>query len=113
MAQIDTKTGRRHSNTLLPGNCVATQVASTKRAILERGAPGGTMKFDVYGRFQVEVRREDDNWVAYQIALGKRTRVTHFAIPQEIQTAAEIARYLDDLYHEAARPGQSVSVVAE
>jgi hypothetical protein len=41
------------------------------------------------------------------------TRITHLAIPQEIQTSAEIARYLDDLYHEAARPGQSVSVVAE
>lgn len=71
------------------------------------------MKFDVYGRFQVEVCREGDSWVAYQIALGKRTRITHLAIPQEIQTSVEIARYLDDLYHEAARPGQSVSVVAE
>jgi len=71
------------------------------------------MKFDVYGRFQIEVRREDDSWVAYQIALGKRTKITSFAIPQEIQTSAEIARYLDDLYHEAARAGQSISVVAE
>lgn len=71
------------------------------------------MKFDVYGRFQIEVRRENHNWVAYHIALGKRTKVTNFAIPQEIQTSAEIARYLDDLYHEAARPGQSISVVSE
>jgi hypothetical protein len=71
------------------------------------------MKFDVYGRFQVEVCREDDSWVAYQVTLGKRMRISHLAIPQEIQTSAEIARYLDDLYHEAARPGQSVSVVAE
>ena len=71
------------------------------------------MKFDVYGRFQIEVRREDDSWVAYQIALGKRTKITSFAIPQEIQTSAEIARYLDDLYHEAARPDQIISVVAE
>lgn len=71
------------------------------------------MKFDVYGRFQIEVRREGDTWVAYQIALGKRTKMTNFAIPQDIQTSMEIARYLDDLYHEAARPGQSVSVVVE
>jgi hypothetical protein len=71
------------------------------------------MKFDVYGRFQIEVRREDDHRVAYHIALGKRTRVTNLVIPQEIQTSAEIARYLDDLYHEAARPGQSISVVAD
>jgi hypothetical protein len=71
------------------------------------------MKFDVYGRFEIEVRREENRWVAYQIALGKRTKVTAFAIPDDIQTSAQIARYLDDLYHEVARPGQSVSVVAE
>lgn len=71
------------------------------------------MKFDVYGRFHIEVRREDNSWVAYQITLGKRTKVTTFAIPEEIQTSAEMARYLDDVYHEVARPGQSVSVVAE
>lgn len=47
---------------------------------------------------------------AYRTALGKRTRVMSFAIPQEVQVCAEIARYLDDSYHEAARPGQSVSV---
>jgi hypothetical protein len=71
------------------------------------------MKFDVYGRFQLEVRREGDHWAAYQLALGKRTKVSDLAIPREIRTSAEIARYLDDLYHEAARPGQSVSVVEE
>lgn len=71
------------------------------------------MKLDVYGRFKVEVRRETGRWVAYHIALGKRTRIDTVAIPADIQTAAEIARYLDDLYHEAARPGQSVSVVTD
>lgn len=71
------------------------------------------MKFDVYGRFQVEVRREEDRWVAYRLAAGKRARITQFAIPGEIQTSQEIARYLDDLYHEAARPGQAVSVIPD
>jgi hypothetical protein len=71
------------------------------------------VKFDVYGRFQVEVRREADAWVAYRIDLGKRARLHHIAIPGEIQTAPEIARFLDDLYHETARPGQSVSVISD
>lgn len=71
------------------------------------------MKFDVYGRFQIEVAREADRWVAYRIAPGKRTRITDLAIPGEIETPQELARYLDDLYHEAARPGQSVSVIAD
>lgn len=72
-----------------------------------------TIKFDVYGRFQIEVHREADVWVAYRIALGKRMRIDDLAIPGEIQTAQEIARYLDDLYHEAAGPGQSVSVITD
>lgn len=71
------------------------------------------MKFAVYGRFRLEVCRETDHWVAYHIALGKRIRISDLIIPQELQSADEIARYLDDLYHEAARPGQSVSVVNE
>ena len=33
------------------------------------------MKFDVYGRFQIEVRREANDWAAYRIALGKRTKI--------------------------------------
>ncbi|MGH8202047.1 MAG: DUF7661 family protein [Steroidobacteraceae bacterium] len=45
----------------------------------------------------------------YRLALDKRTRISNLAIPEEIRTARDIARYLDDLYHEAVRPGQSVS----
>lgn len=69
--------------------------------------------FDVYGRFQLEVCREDDSWVVYRTAPGKRMRVNNLAIPAEIRTPREIARYLDDLYHEAARPGQSVFVITD
>ena len=70
-----------------------------------------TVRFDVYGRFQVEVSREADHWVAYRIAPGKRIRIHDLVLPGEIQTSQQIARYLDDLYHEAARPGQSVSLI--
>lgn len=69
------------------------------------------MRFDLYGRFQIEVSWEADSWVAYRIAAGTRARIHHLAIPAEIRTAGEMARYLDDLYHEVARPGQSVAVV--
>jgi len=70
------------------------------------------MKFDVYGRFKIEVRWESDRWVAYRISAGTRARVD-IAIPQEIQKSEEIAQYLDDLYHEAAGPGQTVSEISE
>jgi hypothetical protein len=71
------------------------------------------MKFNVYGHFEVEVRREDDHWVAYSIALGTRARIDNLAIPEDLHTPQDIARYLDDMYHETARPGQSVSVIPD
>lgn len=71
------------------------------------------MRFDVYGRFQLEVCREAGHWVAYRIAPGRRIKINDLVIPEDIRTAAEVARYLDDLYHEAARPGRSVSVIRE
>jgi hypothetical protein len=71
------------------------------------------MKFDVYGRFEIEVRREAGHWAAYRVALGKRARIGNLAIPEDLRTAEELARYLDDLYHELARPGQTVRLVAD
>lgn len=71
------------------------------------------MKFDVYGRFQIEVCREGHGWVAYRLALGKRARIDALAIPCDIATSQDMARYLDDLYHEAGRPGQSVVVIPD
>ena len=66
------------------------------------------MKFDVFGRFQLEVAREDGRWVAYKLALGKRVRWPELAIPSTLASSLEISTYLDDLYHEMAGPGQSV-----
>ena len=68
------------------------------------------MKFDVYGRFRIEVVREGDAWKAYLLELGKRSRMNELIIPSSLQ-ASELAVYLDDLYHEKAGPGQSVREV--
>ena len=64
-------------------------------------------RFNIYGRFELEVRRENDTWVAYRADLGKRSRVGDFAIPAELP-AEELVSYLDALYHEYAKPGQRV-----
>jgi hypothetical protein len=64
------------------------------------------MKFDVFGRFQLEVLREGDRWVAYSVAPGKRSKL-NVAIPSALDEN-EIGGYLDDLYHETARPGDVV-----
>ena len=65
------------------------------------------MKFDVFGRFKLEVVRERDGWVAYRLELGKRIKLPELAIPATLE-ASEIATYLDDLYHEMGGPGQIV-----
>jgi hypothetical protein len=67
------------------------------------------MKFDVYGRFQLEVVREKDQWVAYRLGLGKRA-LADLAIPSSV-APSEVETYLDDLLHELAGPGQSVRLL--
>jgi hypothetical protein len=68
------------------------------------------MKFNIYGRFQVDVRRESDSWVAYRSELGKRTLLNDVVIPSNL-TAQELATYLDDIFHEFAKLGESVEVI--
>jgi hypothetical protein len=69
------------------------------------------VKFDVYGRFQLEVVRENDSWAVYRLAPGKRVRTADFIIPPELEPN-EVAGYLDDLFHEQAVPGKRVRLFA-
>ena len=68
------------------------------------------MKFDVYGQFQLEVVRENDRWVIYRIGVGLRALDASVVIPSSLEPG-EIAGYLDDLFHEACRPGQHICVI--
>jgi hypothetical protein len=68
------------------------------------------MIFDIYGRFRLDVRRENDSWVVYHSEPGKRARVNELVIPSTIE-AEEIGIYLDDIYHELAGPGQRVECI--
>lgn len=68
------------------------------------------MKFDVYGRFRLEVQRENDSWVVYRLPIGKRVRATDFIVPSTLK-ANEIATFLDDIFHELSGPGQSVKLL--
>ena len=69
------------------------------------------MKFDVYGRFQLEVLRENNSWIAYRIGLGTRSRDSSIIIPDSF-APEEIGGYLDDLFHELCGPGQTIRVVS-
>ena len=68
------------------------------------------LRFNVYGRFKLEVRRENNTWVAYRADLGKRSRVDDLAIPGDLP-AEELVSYLDAFYHEYAEPGQHVQLL--
>lgn len=63
--------------------------------------------FNVFGRFDIDIRRSDDRWLAFRIGQGIRVPITDFVIPATL-TEDELAAYLDDIYHELAGPGQSV-----
>lgn len=65
------------------------------------------MRFSIYGRFHIEVLRENGVWVAYRPQSGTRARVEELVIPSELD-AGEIAIYLDDVFHEYAAYGQHV-----
>ncbi|MBB1626396.1 hypothetical protein [Achromobacter sp. UMC71] len=69
------------------------------------------MRFNIYNRFQLEIVREGAAWACYQGGAGKRVRAAGLVIPSEL-TAGELAEYLDDIYHELARPGDTISVLA-
>lgn len=70
------------------------------------------MKFNIYGRFQVEILRENGAWIAYRSELGKRTLLHDLVVPPSI-AAPELATYLDDIFHEFARPGEHIEFLSE
>ena len=70
------------------------------------------MKFNIYGRFQVEVLRANDAWIVYRAEMGKRATLNDVVIPPQLE-ANEIAIYLDDIFHELAGVGQGVELIQE
>ena len=65
------------------------------------------MKFDTYGKFQLDVVREASTWVAYRLESGKRIVLRDFSIPDFLDES-ELTIYLDDIYHEMGGPGERV-----
>jgi hypothetical protein len=68
---------------------------------------GRELRFDVYGRFEIALVRRGARWVAFRLADGRRLPLPDLVVPPGLPARA-IARHLDDLLHELARPGQTV-----
>lgn len=66
------------------------------------------LRFDVFGKFTVEVERTASKWQVFRLADGKRLPSYDIVIPSEV-CSAEIAQYLDDIYNELAGPDGRVT----
>ena len=62
----------------------------------------GKMKLDVFGK-RLEILREKDMWVIYELGEGKKSRSNDIYIPSEYNESEAIS-FLEDLLHERATP---------
>jgi|GEM_PF-7087372 len=60
------------------------------------------MKFSIYGRFHIDVRREDEAWVAYCFESGKRTKADELIIQSKIHTGFPINFSISRASHRAS-----------
>ena len=65
------------------------------------------MKFDIYGKFQLKIEREEERWRVYKIGNGLHMPVHDLIIPSDL-TPEDLPAFLDDFFHEAATPGTMV-----
>lgn len=66
------------------------------------------MIYDIYKRFELEIVRVDGRWVVYRLGNGMRRADWTIVIPHEL-SEQELIGFLDDFYHEYARPGDVIS----
>jgi hypothetical protein len=65
------------------------------------------MRFDIYGRYEIEVARDGATWKAFSVGEGKRVPLDDILIPPDVRED-ELQTYLDDLLHELATPGRTI-----
>lgn len=64
------------------------------------------MRFDIFGRFEIELTRDGATWKALSVGEGKR-KPLNLPIPPDLKED-ELQTYLDDLFHEFATPGRTI-----
>ena len=65
------------------------------------------MKFDIYGKFQLQIEWKNGKWQVYKIGNGLRMPVHDLIIPSEV-SSKDLPAFLDDVFHEYASPGAKV-----
>jgi len=65
------------------------------------------MKFDIYGRYVIDLVRAEDNWIAFRLDGNGRRRLHDLVVPPDLPDT-DLATYLDDLLHEQSPIGGRV-----
>ncbi len=65
------------------------------------------MKYDIYGRFQLEVFRENGAWAVYRIGQGLKSLAHDVVLPNDLEEG-EVLTFLDDLFHESDTAGRGI-----
>ena len=65
------------------------------------------MRFDFFGKFELHVVREGGAWAVFRLVNGRRRALPDIFVPSVIPEN-KIERFLDNLLHEMAQPGQAV-----
>ena len=60
------------------------------------------LKLDAYGK-KLELIRENNQWVIFELGEGKKTRSNDIYIPEEYNQE-QVLQFLEDMFHERARP---------
>lgn len=66
------------------------------------------LRFSIYGRFVLEMVREHGRWTPFRVGDSARRREPELVIPSDLD-ASEVPGFLDDIYHELARPGETIT----
>ncbi|WP_133645159.1 DUF7661 family protein [Paraburkholderia flava] len=65
------------------------------------------MRFDIFGRYRIDVRRIDGRWKVQRPGNGVVGDVDDIVIPDDIDEQ-DVEQYLNDLLHEEATPGTEI-----
>lgn len=69
------------------------------------------MKIKAYGKL-LEVLRENEEWVIYVLGEGKKYPTNDIVIPPEL-SESEALQFIEDMFHERARPGNNKVIIIE
>ena len=74
---------------------------------MSKSVGNSNMKFDIYGKFQLQIEWEQGQWQIYKLGNGYRIPVHDIVIPSTV-SPEDLTSFLDDILHEAATPGTKV-----